>query len=113
MINYFDSSINLDKVEEEVCRVFGNSKKKDKPKKSKKPKPFKPKVKEHWRRDATIKFKTLLETTENPKGSFTNKGKLVNVLINFPWGTSSSTSFDSNKKGKMELLKFLKKELYL
>lgn len=76
-------------------------------------KEFKPKVREHWIKDATIKLQTLLETTENPKGCFTNNEKLINAHIKFPWGTSVSMSFDSNKKGKKELIKFIKKELYL
>ena len=80
---------------------------------SKMKKEFKPKVKEHWIKDATIKLITLLETTENPKGSFTNKEIVQNVEISFPWGSTISTSFDTNKKGKDELIKFLRKELYL
>lgn len=85
---------------------------KNKPKKHLKKK-FKPKVREHWRKDAVIKLKTLLRTTEYPKGSFTNEEKLINVEISKPWGTRTSTSFEHNKIGKDDLIKFIKKELYL
>lgn len=75
-------------------------------------KEFKPKTKETWRKDATIKIKTLLEVTENPKGSYTNKEKLINVSVDKGFVTSS-TSFKHTKKGKRELLKWLKEALYL
>jgi len=75
-------------------------------------KQFKPKIKEVWRKEATIKIKTLLEVTENPKGTFTNKEKLTNVVINQPI-VNISAGFEISKKGTKELLKFIKQELYL
>ncbi len=74
---------------------------------------MKPKVKEKWRRDATIKIETLLEVTENPKGCFSNKEKVVNANIKFPYGKEISCSFKATKKGKREMLKLIKEELYL
>ena len=73
---------------------------------------FKPKIKEVWRKDETIKISTLLEVTENPKGSFTNKEKLINVKIN-RWSLETSQSFPCTKKGKRDLLKFISEECYL
>ncbi len=73
----------------------------------------KPKVKEKWRRDAVIKIKTLLEVTENPKGCYSNKEKVTNVTIKFPYGKETSCSFKATKKGKREALKYIKEGLYL
>lgn len=72
---------------------------------------MKPKIREKWRKDATIKIETLLEVTENPKGSFKNDEKLINININKGYMTSSC-SFTHNKKGKKLALKFIKEELY-
>ena len=72
---------------------------------------MKPKIKEKWRKDATIKIKTLLEVTENPKSCFSNKEKLINVNIDKGY-TTSSTSFLYTKSGKEGVLEFIKKELY-
>ncbi len=74
---------------------------------------FKSKTKEKWRKDATIKIKTLLDVTENPKGYYENKEKLVNVSIDHPYGYGSPCSFKKTKKGKKEALAYIKKELYL
>jgi hypothetical protein len=75
-------------------------------------KQFNPKIKEQWRKDTTIKIKTFLEVTENPKGCFTNKKKLINVEIkNKEW--TASTSFVYTDKGKKDLLNFIKKNCYL
>lgn len=76
-------------------------------------KKFKPKIKEKWRKDAVIKITTLLEIIENPKGSFTNKERVVNIHIDFPWGKSVSCSYLTTKKGKKRALKFIAEELYL
>jgi hypothetical protein len=71
-----------------------------------------PKVKEKWRKEATIKIKTLLKVTENPKGCFSNDEQLINISIDKCYVTSSF-SFVLTKKGKKDALKFLKEELYL
>ncbi len=76
-------------------------------------KEFKLKVKEKWRRDCSIKVKTLMDITENPKGCFKNEEKLVNISIETPYGHGSSCSFKTTKKGKKEALAFLKERLYL
>lgn len=73
---------------------------------------MKPKIKEKWRKDATIKLETLIDVTENPKGCFSNKEKLINVKIE-KLTMMTSTSFPYTKKGKKELLNFIKKECYL
>lgn len=73
---------------------------------------FKPKRKEKWRKDKTIKIMTLLDIIENPKGHFTNKEKLINIRIETGLG-AISTSFPSTKKGKKEAIKFIKEESYL
>jgi hypothetical protein len=78
----------------------------------KKSKEFKPNVKEKWRKDATIKIKTLLEVTQYPKGCYTNKPKLINVGIDKST-VICSTSFKATKKGRRELLKYIKENLYL
>ena len=70
------------------------------------------KAKEVWRKEANIKIRTLLEVTENPKGHFTNKEKLINIQIQ-KYMRISSASFIYNKKGKKELLKMIKEELNL
>ena len=73
---------------------------------------FKPKTKEKVRKDAVITIKTLLEVTENPKGSFTNKERLYLVTINCStW--SSSTAFKHSKAGAKKLLKFITQEAHL
>lgn len=73
----------------------------------------KPKKKEVWIKEATIKIKTLLEVTENPKGCFANKKKLINVNIDKGKTYTASSSFGYSKKGKKDLLKFIKDVLYL
>jgi hypothetical protein len=70
------------------------------------------KVKEKIRNDATIKIRTLLEVIENPKGFFKNKEKLLMVSIRKST-CEVSTAFDYSKKGKKDLIKFIKDELYL
>ncbi len=75
-------------------------------------KEFKPKTKEKWRKDATIKIKTFLEVVENPKGCFTNNEKLINIDIDKGY-MGTSQSFNCTKKGTKELLEFIKNELYL
>jgi len=72
----------------------------------------KPKVKEKYRREGTIKIKTLLEVTENPKGCFNNREKLLCIDID-KGGTVIMASFPYTKKGKKDLLNFIKEELYL
>jgi len=72
---------------------------------------FKPKTKEKWRKEATIKIKTLLDVTEYPKGCFENKERLMIINIEKP-DVISSTSFPCTRKGERELIKWLKEELY-
>ena len=60
---------------------------------------FKPKIKEKWRKDSSIKVKTLMDVTENPKGCFENKKKLINISIDKGY-MSSSCSFKLTKSGK-------------
>jgi len=73
---------------------------------------FKPKTKEKWRKEAIIKIETLLEITENPKGCFENKEKVIAISIDKP-DVTVSTCFEYNKKGKKDLLEWIKRELYL
>lgn len=73
---------------------------------------FKPKIKEKWRKEAIINIKTLLEVTENPKGCFQNKEKLINIKI-YRGYLTISTSFVFTKKGKKEASNFIKRECYL
>ena len=75
-------------------------------------KEFKPKTKEKWRKEATIKIRTLLEVTENPKGCFNNKEKLIGISID-KGHIESSTCFKYTKKGKKELLNLIKERLFL
>jgi hypothetical protein len=76
-------------------------------------KQFKPKTKEVWRKDATIKIETLLHITKNPKGCFDNKPMVISIIIKKFDGKSISTAFPTTKKGTKELLKFIKEECYL
>lgn len=73
---------------------------------------LKPETKKTWRKDAVIKISTLLEVTENPKGCFSNKEKVINVNIDKGY-MSAITSFPVTKKGTKQLLDFIKKELFL
>lgn len=68
--------------------------------------------KEKIRKDCTIRIRTLLEVTENPKGTFTNKERLYLINID-KFYSKTSTCFPCNKKGKKDLLNFIKNELYL
>ena len=70
------------------------------------------KSKEKWRKDCTIKVKTLLNITENPKGCFENKEKLINIEIDKKY-VDSACSFKLNKSGKKKALKFIKDEVCL
>jgi len=101
-------------MNEEEIKMFnslcGKCQKKFKPKS--KTKEFKPKIKEKWRKDCTIKLQTLLEVTENPKNCFSNDEKLINVSIDKGLARTS-TSFPTTKKGKKELLKYIKEGCYL
>jgi len=74
-------------------------------------KEFTEKKKEKWRKEATIKVKTLLKVTEFPKGCFDNKEDLINVSID-KGHVKSSCSFPHTEKGKKEALKFIKDEVY-
>lgn len=68
------------------------------------------KIKESWRKDATIIVSTLLRTTEDPRGTFTNKEELVSVGVRRPTYTSYS-SFQATKNGKQKLMDFISKEI--
>lgn len=74
---------------------------------------FKPKVREHWRKDALIVVKTFMKTTENPKDSFKNEFIGKNIKIKDPYGNSRSSFFENNEEGKEKALKFIKDGLYL
>jgi len=71
---------------------------------------FKPKTKGKWRKDATIKIKTLLDITENPKGCFSPKPRLIQVEVDKSF-VNQSTCFPATKKGKKELLKYIRETL--
>jgi hypothetical protein len=73
---------------------------------------FKSKIKEVERKDATIKIKTILEVTENPKGSFKNKEKLISISIDKYYGVTS-TCFPFTRDGRRRALKFISRECYL
>ena len=73
---------------------------------------MKTKVKEKWIKNATIIVQTLIERTENPKGCFSIKSKLINVLIKKST-VNYSSSFPITKKGTKELLKFIEENLHL
>ena len=73
---------------------------------------MKPKVKEMWVKNATIKVKTLIDRKEYPKNCFSSKEKLINVSIDKSTVCYSS-SFRVTKKGTKELLRFIKENLYL
>lgn len=75
-------------------------------------KEFKPKTKEKWIKEATIKIRTLLEVTENPRGCFENKEKLIGISID-KYHVEAITCFEYTKKGKRELLKWIKEKMYL
>jgi hypothetical protein len=70
------------------------------------------KVKEKVRKEAVIKIETLMDVIENPKGCFENKEKLLMIEIDKGY-VSSSTAFPYTKKGKKDLLKFIKNECFL
>jgi hypothetical protein len=67
---------------------------------------------EKIRKYAIIKIRTLMEVTEDPKGCFTNKEKRYLVEIE-KCGLPNATNFPCTKKGKRELIKFIKDECYL
>lgn len=67
---------------------------------------------EQWRKDATIKVKTLMDVKQESKNSFHNNFKLVNISIRKPT-YDTSQSFELNPEGTIDALKFLKDELYL
>ena len=73
---------------------------------------MKKKVKEKWITGRTIKFKTLLQTTEFRKDCYANKELLINVKISDGLGSVSS-SFATTKTGTKEILKFIKNNVYL
>jgi len=59
-----------------------------------------------------IKISKIRECCKESRGCYSFKGKLICVKITKPT-TITSTCFPDTKKGRKELLKFIKEELYL
>ena len=63
--------------------------------------------------DSTIKIRKIRQTFKSSKGTYHYVDYLLCVEIKKHWGNKVLTCFPDTKKGRKELLEFIKEECYL
>ena len=70
------------------------------------------KLKDKEHTEAIIKISKIREVLKEKKGCYSYKDKLICIKITLPTSIIS-TCFNANKKGRKELLQFIKENCYL